>query len=83
MRVSAKAGVIDTEKDKVIMDKKAYKELMNYIAKVDSRRLESDKANHIINLYAESHPVKLKPNSGQHKIKVSSSQSRNSEIQNL
>lgn len=32
LRVPAKG---QTEKDKVVIDKKAYKELMNYIAKVE------------------------------------------------
>jgi hypothetical protein len=46
-----------------MIDKKAYKELMNYIAQADSRRIDSAKAT-IVTLYADTHPVKLKPNSG-------------------
>ena len=62
VRASTKNSHIENDKEKVMLDKKAYKELINYIAKADSKRLDSDRVSHIINLYADSHPVKLKPN---------------------
>ena len=34
-----------SQKEKVMMDKKTYEELMNYLVKVECKRLEKDKNN--------------------------------------
>ena len=40
--------------DKLLIDKKTYHELINYIAKSDSRRVEQDKGVSMINIYNDA-----------------------------
>ena len=74
---------LDT-KDKLVIDKRTYQDLISYIARADSKRQDPDKTSQMINIYSDAAQPKLKPSSGQQKIKLSNSvQSRNSEIQTL
>lgn len=57
--------------DKMLIDKKTYQELMNYIAKTDNRRVEQDKNVSMINIYNDASHNKIKPNSVQQKMKPS------------
>eukprot|EP00347_Sterkiella_histriomuscorum_P012534 403368205 len=64
----AQAGVSNlTAKDKVLMDKKTYEELMNYLVKVECKRIERDKnqSNHYQNQNLQSNVqlIGKRPNS--------------------